>query len=116
MTKISNRAHKMPESPIRKLMPYAKAAEKEGKKVFYLNIGQPDIDSPACAIDALKTGRKIFCHTPAQRAPKNIAMPLAITTTNEIFRSRQTKSSLPMAAQRLYSLPLTPLPMLETKS
>ncbi|MRJ07838.1 pyridoxal phosphate-dependent aminotransferase [Ornithobacterium rhinotracheale] len=58
MTKISNRALKMPESPIRKLMPYAKKAEKEGKKVFYLNIGQPDIDSPQCAIDALKNWQK----------------------------------------------------------
>ncbi|QAR30484.1 pyridoxal phosphate-dependent aminotransferase [Ornithobacterium rhinotracheale] len=58
MTKISNRAHKMPESPIRKLMPYAKATESEGKKVFYLNIGQPDIDSPACAINALKDWQK----------------------------------------------------------
>lgn len=54
MAKISSRAKKMPESPIRKLMPYAKAAENKGKKVFYLNIGQPDIDSPACAIEALK--------------------------------------------------------------
>jgi len=44
----------MPESPIRKLVPFAEAATKAGKNVFYLNIGQPDIHSPQSAIDAVK--------------------------------------------------------------
>ena len=44
----------MPESPIRKLVPYAEEAEKQGKKVFYLNIGQPDIKTPTVALDAIK--------------------------------------------------------------
>ena len=44
----------MPESPIRKLVPYAEKAEKQGKKVFYLNIGQPDIKTPTVAVDAVK--------------------------------------------------------------
>lgn len=51
---ISQKAIHMPESPIRKLMPSAEIAEKKGKKVFYLNIGQPDIQSPKPAIEALK--------------------------------------------------------------
>lgn len=44
----------MPESPIRKLVPFAEAAEAEGKKVHYLNIGQPDIETPQGARDAVK--------------------------------------------------------------
>jgi len=44
----------MPESPIRKLVPYAEAAKKKGRKVFHLNIGQPDIETPQVAIDAIK--------------------------------------------------------------
>ena len=44
----------MPESPIRKLVPYAETAKKEGKKVYHLNIGQPDIETPQVALDAVK--------------------------------------------------------------
>lgn len=44
----------MPESPIRKLVPYAEDAKKRGIKVFKLNIGQPDIETPTQAIDAVK--------------------------------------------------------------
>ncbi len=44
----------MPESPIRKLVPYAEAAKKKGRTVYHLNIGQPDIETPQLAIDAVK--------------------------------------------------------------
>lgn len=44
----------MPESPIRKLAPYAEIAKKKGHKVYHLNIGQPDIKSPEIAINAIK--------------------------------------------------------------
>ena len=44
----------MPASAIRKLVPYADAAKKQGVKVYHLNIGQPDIDSPECALNAVK--------------------------------------------------------------
>jgi len=44
----------MPESPIRKLVPYAEAATKKGKNIYYLNIGQPDIKTPKVALDAVK--------------------------------------------------------------
>lgn len=44
----------MPQSPIRKLVPYAEEAHKQGKTVYYLNIGQPDIKTPAIALDAVK--------------------------------------------------------------
>lgn len=44
----------MPASPIRKLVPYADAAKKAGKKVYHLNIGQPDIETPEVALNAIK--------------------------------------------------------------
>lgn len=44
----------MPASPIRKLVPFAEAAKKAGKKVYHLNIGQPDIASPKVALDAVR--------------------------------------------------------------
>lgn len=44
----------MPESPIRKLVPYADAAKKNGVKVYHLNIGQPDIKTPDLALEAVK--------------------------------------------------------------
>ncbi|EAR00698.1 pyridoxal phosphate-dependent aminotransferase [Maribacter sp. HTCC2170] len=54
MPSISNKGHLMPESPIRKLVPYAEKAKKEGTKVIHLNIGQPDIKTPQIALDAVK--------------------------------------------------------------
>jgi len=50
MPKISNRAVSMPASPIRKLVPYALAAKAQGTKVYHLNIGQPDIETPKTAL------------------------------------------------------------------
>lgn len=44
----------MPESPIRKLVPYAEAAKKAGRKVYHLNIGQPDIETPEVAMEAIR--------------------------------------------------------------
>ena len=44
----------MPQSPIRKLVPFAEAAKKNGIKVYHLNIGQPDINTPKVALDAVK--------------------------------------------------------------
>lgn len=54
MPKISNKGKNMPESPIRKLVPYAENAKKRGVEVFHLNIGQPDIKTPDCALKAIK--------------------------------------------------------------
>ncbi|MFA5325314.1 MAG: pyridoxal phosphate-dependent aminotransferase [Bacteroidales bacterium] len=54
MLTLSKKAELMPASPIRKLVPYADAAKKRGIKVYHLNIGQPDIDSPKEALDAVK--------------------------------------------------------------
>jgi len=54
MPKISLKGQKMPESPIRKLVPYAEIAKKKGHKVYHLNIGQPDIKTPEVALNAVK--------------------------------------------------------------
>lgn len=55
MPKISSKGLEMPASPIRKLVPYADAAKKRGTKVYHLNIGQPDIETPQLFWDKLKT-------------------------------------------------------------
>jgi aspartate aminotransferase len=54
MPQISAKGSAMPESPIRKLVPYAEDAKKRGTTVFHLNIGQPDIKTPQVALDAIK--------------------------------------------------------------
>ena len=54
MPKISQKGHQMPESPIRKLVPYADVAKKKGRTVYHLNIGQPDIETPEVALNAIR--------------------------------------------------------------
>jgi aspartate aminotransferase len=54
MLQISKRGIEMPASPIRKLVPFAEAAKKRGTKVFHLNIGQPDIETPKMVLDAVR--------------------------------------------------------------
>src|SRR3954468_20296186 len=54
MLEISERGRQMPPSPIRKLVPYAEAAKKKGIRVFHLNIGQPDIETPPAILDAVR--------------------------------------------------------------
>ena len=57
MPSISKKGTQMPESPIRKLVPYAEDAKKRGVHVFHLNIGQPDIKTPQIALDAVKNNK-----------------------------------------------------------
>ena len=53
MPAVSIKGLSMPESPIRKLVPFAEMAKEKGKKVYHLNIGQPDIETPKEALDAV---------------------------------------------------------------
>ena len=53
MPKISKRGAEVPASPIRKLVPFAEAAKEKGRHVYHLNIGQPDIETPKGALDAV---------------------------------------------------------------
>ena len=54
MLSVSNRGKKMPASPIRKLVPFAETARKKGIKIYHLNIGQPDIETPPEILDAVR--------------------------------------------------------------
>ena len=67
MPKISERGVAMPASPIRKLTPFADKAKKEGKKIYHLNIGQPDIETPEVMLNALKNiDFKVWAYTPSE--------------------------------------------------
>ncbi len=57
MPKISRKGVAMPESPIRKLVPFAEEAASKGKKIYYLNIGQPDIKTPKIALEAVRNNK-----------------------------------------------------------
>jgi len=67
MPKISTKGIKMPESPIRKLAPYAEEAKKSGKHIYQLNIGQPDIKTPENALEAVRNNNlEILAYSPSQ--------------------------------------------------
>ena len=58
MPRISRKGQAMPDSPIRKLAPFATAAKQAGKRVIHLNIGQPDIETPQVALDAVRQDKR----------------------------------------------------------
>ncbi|RKO72889.1 pyridoxal phosphate-dependent aminotransferase [Sphingobacterium puteale] len=67
MPVISEKGLNMPASPIRKLTPYADQAKKDGKKIYHLNIGQPDIQTPEIMLNALKNiDFKVWAYTPSE--------------------------------------------------
>ncbi|PYQ58002.1 MAG: pyridoxal phosphate-dependent aminotransferase [Acidobacteria bacterium] len=68
---LSDRAQEFPESPIRKLTPLAEAAKRRGTKVYHLNIGQPDIETPACMRDRLKQmDARVLEYSPSAGTPE----------------------------------------------
>ncbi len=70
MPKISNKGHNMPASPIRKLVPFADQAKREGKKIYHLNIGQPDIETPEGMLNAIKNiDFKVWAYTHSEGIP-----------------------------------------------
>ena len=67
MPKISSKGLNMPASPIRKLTPFADQAKKNGKKVYHLNIGQPDIETPEVMLNAIKNiDFKVWAYTASE--------------------------------------------------
>ncbi|WP_163709610.1 pyridoxal phosphate-dependent aminotransferase [Mangrovibacterium lignilyticum] len=67
MPTTSIRGNKMPDSPIRKLVPLANSAKERGIKVYHLNIGQPDLPTPQRALDAIRSiDRKILEYSPSE--------------------------------------------------
>ncbi|HEY0158400.1 MAG TPA: pyridoxal phosphate-dependent aminotransferase [Thermoanaerobaculia bacterium] len=68
---LSRRAHEMPASPIRRLAPLADAAKARGTRVLHLNIGQPDIETPACMRDRLRLlESKVLEYSPSTGTPE----------------------------------------------
>lgn len=68
---LSRRAHEMPASPIRRLAPLADAAKARGTRVLHLNIGQPDIETPACIRDRLRQiESKVLEYSPSTGTPE----------------------------------------------
>lgn len=66
MVKVSGRIGAIAYSPIRKLAPFADKAKAEGRKVYHLNIGQPDIHTPECGLDSLRhVSRKVLEYSPS---------------------------------------------------
>src|SRR5690606_22050845 len=67
MLEISKKGEEMPASPIRKLTPYAEEAKQKGKKIYHLNIGQPDIETPETMLEAIKNvDFKVWAYTASE--------------------------------------------------
>lgn len=73
MPQVSSRGLALPPSPIRKLAPYAEAAKARGVKVFHLNIGQPDLETPKVMRDRLKSVDPVIAYSPSQGTPQYVA-------------------------------------------
>lgn len=71
--RISERARRMPASPIRRLMPLAEAAKARGVHVYHLNIGQPDIETPACMREKLAKAERVLAYSPSGGTPEYVA-------------------------------------------
>ncbi|SMP47980.1 pyridoxal phosphate-dependent aminotransferase [Anoxynatronum buryatiense] len=83
---FSKRITGMQESPIRKLVPYAQQAKAKGKKVFHLNIGQPDIETPASFMDTIKQfDEKVLAYTLSQGIPELIKAIIDYYKKNDIY-------------------------------
>jgi len=93
---LSDRAQEFPESPIRKLTPLAEAAKRRGTKVYHLNIGQPDIETPACMRDRLKQmDARVLEYSPSAGTPEYLQ-------SLQHYYERQLGMSLRPAAARRF--------------
>ncbi len=73
MPNVSSRGLALPPSPIRKLAPYAEAAKARGVRVFHLNIGQPDLETPKVMRDRLLTIDPVIAYSPSAGTPQFLA-------------------------------------------
>jgi len=88
MPTISNKGIAMPQSPIRKLVPYAEDAKKRGTKVYHLNIGQPDIKTPKVALDAIKNNDiEVLAYSRSEGSEEYRTKIAAYYATNDIHVS-----------------------------
>jgi aspartate aminotransferase len=75
LPQISNRGRLMPASPIRKLMPLAEEAKRRGTHVYHLNIGQPDIETPAAMRARLaRITERVLAYTPSNGTPEYLGV------------------------------------------
>ena len=70
--RVSSRGLAMPPSPIRKLMPLAEEAKKRGVSIYHLNIGQPDLETPAAMRARLKDAPKVLAYSPSGGTPEYV--------------------------------------------
>ena len=83
----SIKGNQMPPSPIRKLVPFAEKAKKEGKKIYHLNIGQPDIETPETMIIIFHKKLSSTVILPAlNRTVENLRNTTVDTTSNLIIQ------------------------------
>ncbi len=73
MPSVSSRGRTLPPSPIRKLAPFAEKARARGVKVFHLNIGQPDLETPQVMRDRLQTIDPVIAYSPSAGTPEYLA-------------------------------------------
>ena len=81
----------MPSSPIRRLAPLASAAKERDIKVYHLNIGQPDLDSPEIALEAIKNGCAVVALASKGGAFTNTGHYVFLAHADETYLSRQMK-------------------------
>lgn len=85
MPTVSSKGLQMPESPIRKLVPYAEKARKANKHIYHLNIGQPDIKSPSIAMEAVaKHGIDVLAYSRSEGSEEYREKIAAYYHKNEI--------------------------------
>jgi aspartate aminotransferase len=90
---LSGRGRRMPASPIRKLAPLAEAAKARGTMVYHLNIGQPDIETPACMRDRLKQmDEKVLEYSPSCGTPEYL---------RSLQRYYQRRLGIPLAVDQI---------------
>lgn len=103
MPSISKKGNLMPESPIRKLVPFAEEAKKKGVHVFHLNIGQPDIKTPKAALEAVKNNTiDVIAYAPTSGSNSFRQKLVAYYKKNNIFISTDDVLVTTGASEALY--------------
>lgn len=97
---ISERISSLSASPIRKLNPYAAAAKAAGKKVYHLNIGQPDIETPAGFLDAIRRFDKKSSPTATRTAIRDCSKRSAPIIRAGTWITTSDRSPSPTAARK----------------
>ncbi len=99
--KFSSKIQRCELSPMRKFLPYELAAEAKGRKIYHLNIGQPDIETPKAFFDAVKNFQDpVLAYAAAPGVSEFLTAVQATTPTWASTWSNRTSTPLPAAARR----------------